>query len=118
MSVDCELRPVVQLLIDDFSRRSRHQSERISGEVNERRSIFAERQVKFFAKLTQRILGIELKRELFVSGKCHRHKSATNVQRSTPNVQRRIQKNVRSHAMSSRVASDDEGPPILVVGSH
>src|ERR1039457_5374402 len=100
MSVDCELRPIVQLLVDDLSRRFRHQPERISGKVNQRLAIFAEREVKFFPELTQRILRIELKRELFVSGKCHRHKSATNVQRSTPNVQRRIQKNVRSHAMS------------------
>src|ERR1017187_914993 len=115
MSVDCELRPIVHLLVDDLSRSFRPHPERISGKVNQRLAIFAEREVKFFPELTQRILRIELKRELFVSGKCHRHKSATNVQRSTPNVQRRIQKNVRSHAMSSRVASDDEGPPVLVV---
>jgi hypothetical protein len=47
--------------------------------------------MKFLAKLTQRILGIELKGKLFVGGEGSRHKTAANVQRPTSNVQRSIQ---------------------------
>ena len=66
MRIDRQLRPIVQLLFDNLSRRFRHQAERIAREINQRLAIFAERQVKFVAELTQRILGIELKREIFV----------------------------------------------------
>jgi len=51
--------------------------------------------VKFFAEPSQRILGIELKREALVRWEGCRHKSAANVQRPTPNVQRRIEKDKR-----------------------
>jgi hypothetical protein len=48
--------------------------------------------MKFFSEMAQRILGIEFLCEIFVGRKGNGHKSVANVQRSTPNVQRRIQK--------------------------
>src|ERR1700730_14205751 len=48
--------------------------------------------MKLFPEGPQRSLSVELLREIFVGGELHGHKSAANVQRSTPNVQRRIQK--------------------------
>ena len=73
MRIDRELRPIVQLLFDDFPRRFRHQAERIPGEVNERLAVLAEWQMKFLSELTKRILGIEFLRKLFVSGERHGH---------------------------------------------
>src|SRR5947208_12698315 len=83
MSVDSELCPIVHFLFDDCTSTFRHQAERIAGEINRRPAVLPEWQMKFFAKLPEWILGIELEREIFVSGKSHRHKSAANVQRST-----------------------------------
>src|SRR5712691_4507624 len=106
MRVDRELRPLVQLLFDNFSRRFRHQAERISSQVNERLAILADRQVKFFAEMIQRILGIELFCEFFVSGEGQGHKSAANVQRSTLNVQRSIQKSAATcHLLNTQLAT-------------
>src|SRR5439155_15869094 len=59
------------------------QAERIAGEINRRPAVLPERQMKFFVKLPEWILGIKLEREIFVSGESHRHKSAANVQIST-----------------------------------
>ena len=66
MRIHREICPIVQLLLDDFSRGLRHQAERIAGQVDEWLAVFAERHVKFFAEPSQRILGVELKREAFV----------------------------------------------------
>jgi hypothetical protein len=44
--------------------------------------------MKFIAKISQRVFGIELTCEIFVGGKSRGHKSATsNAQRSTSNAQ-------------------------------
>src|ERR1700704_4226796 len=71
MSVNTELRPIVQFLLDDLPRCFRHQAERIAGEINKRLSILARRKMKFVAKLAQRILGVELLREFFLGRKLH-----------------------------------------------
>src|SRR5260370_25856046 len=106
MRVHCELGPIIQLLLDDFSRRLRHQTQRVTGEINQRLAVFAEWKMKFFAEMAQRILGIEFLCEIFVSGKGNGHKSAANVQRSTPNVQRRIQKSAAiCHALNAQLST-------------
>ena len=67
-----------------------HQPERIAGQVYERFAVFAEREMKSFPEMTQRILSIELTREVFVSGESHRHKNQQqtfNVQRPTSNAE-------------------------------
>ena len=51
---------------DDFSRGLGHQAKRIAGQLDEWLAVFAERHVKFFAEPSQRILGVELKREALV----------------------------------------------------
>ena len=71
MSIDSKLCPIVQFLFDDCARSFRHQSERITTEINHRLAVFAQREIKFFAEATQRILGIELFCEIFVTGKIH-----------------------------------------------
>ena len=71
--VDCELRPVGQFLLDDFSRRFRHQTEGISREIDEGLAVLAEREMKFVAKVTQWIAGIELTREILFNGESQGH---------------------------------------------
>ena len=66
MRIHRELCPILQLLLDDLSRRFWHQPERIAGQVYERFAVFAEREMKSFPEMTQRILSIELTREFFV----------------------------------------------------
>ncbi len=69
MRIDREVRPIIQLLLDDPSRRLRHKTKRISREVDQRSAIFAGRQMKLVAELTRRIFVIELARIFFVGRK-------------------------------------------------
>ena len=86
MSIDTKLFPVVQLLVDNLPRRFGHQPKRIASEINYWLAIIAERQMKFFAQMAKRILGIELLCELFVGRKSHCSKISSK--RSTFNAQR------------------------------
>src|SRR4029453_975548 len=69
--VYAELRPIFEFLIDKLARELRHESERIAREINQRLSVFAERQMEFLAIRSKRIFDVELLREIFVSGKLH-----------------------------------------------
>ena len=71
VSIDPKLCPIVQFLFEDCARSFRHQPERIAGEIDEWLAVFAQRQMKFFPKRAERILRIELQREIFVSTKIH-----------------------------------------------
>src|SRR5204862_62976 len=71
MSIDSELCPIVHFLFDDCTSTFRHQAERIAGEINPRPAVLPERQMKFFAKLPEWILGIEPQRKILVAGKLH-----------------------------------------------
>ncbi len=90
MRIHRERCPIVQLLVDDLSRRFRHRPEGIPGEVDDRLAVLTEWEMKFFPEMTKWILGVELTREIFVRGESHRHKNQPqtfNIQRSTSNAE-------------------------------
>src|SRR5882724_54255 len=71
MSVHAEACPIIEFLLDDLSGGFRHQTQRITGEIDQRLAIFTERQMKFVAEFANRILPIEFLREIFVDGEVH-----------------------------------------------
>src|ERR1700730_2714986 len=79
MRIDRELRPIVQLLLDDLSRCFRHEAERIPGQVDEGLAIRAEWQMKLVSEMTKRILGVELTREIFVGGEAESHRATLHA---------------------------------------
>jgi SAM-dependent methyltransferase len=73
MAIDPQPRPVIELLIDSLPRRFRHQPEGIADQINQRLAIRVVGNVETVAKMTERILAVELQGKRFVSGEVHGH---------------------------------------------